>query len=260
MNVNKSYLKNYPLACSRFLILLGSLALSLPHLTAGDYIHPLGHADPVKVLNTTAEPAPSTGTFVERATPGLIPVSSAAASEQSGPPDILIDASIGDAQIVFERRIRKVGTNTLKYLVIELKDVRVSSLASSQRIDLRARFEGADAIQGSLPFALAWLAGNSDPLGAVRALGYDIEVVKEHERPCTDQLPSQACVNLGRQLATLIDATLSFGSPEERAQFRRDASAVGIAPDCSPQEQLIRLDPHYASASPNWSQCAVAFR
>jgi hypothetical protein len=237
MKVNKSYLKYYPLAGIRFLILLGSLALSLPHATGGHYIHPLGHADPVKVPNTTAELAPLTVTFVERATPDLTPVSSAAASQQSGPPDILIDASIGDAQIVFERRIRKVGTNTLKYLVIELKDARVSSFASSQRIDLRAMFEGADALQGSLPYALAWLAGNPDPIGSVRALGYDIEVVKEHERPCTDQLPSQECVNLGRQLATLIDATLGLGSPEERAQFRRDASAIGIAPDCSPQEQ-----------------------
>lgn len=237
MKVNKNYLKIYPLAASRFLILLGSLALSLPQATGGHYIHPLGHADPVKVLNTTAEPALFTGSAVESATPELTSVSSAAASEQSGPPDIiLIDASIGAAQIVFERRIRKVGTNTLKYLVIELKNVRVSSLASSQRIGLRARFEGADAIQGSLPYALAWLAGNTDALGSVRALGYDIEIVKEHERPCSDQLPSQECINLGRQLATLIDATLGFGRPEERAQFRRDASAIGIAPDCSPQE------------------------
>jgi hypothetical protein len=186
--------------------------------------------------NAIAESAPMTGTVVARATPGLPPVSSVAASEQSGPPDILIDAFLGDAQIVFERRIRKAGNNTLKYLVIKLEEERVTSFASSKRIDLRAMLEGADAHQGSLPYALAWLAGYTDPLGTVRALGYDIEVVKEHERPCTDQLPSQVCVNLGRQLATLINATLGFGSPEERAQFRRDASAIGIAPDCSPKE------------------------
>ena len=236
MIINKSYMKNYPLAGSRFLILLGWLTLSLPHATEGHYIHRLGHAEPVKVPNTTAELAPMTGTVVACATPVLFPASSAAASEQSGPPDILIDALLGDAQIVLERRIRKAGNSTLKYLVIKLEDTRVSSFTSSQRIDLRAMLEGADAHQGSLPYALAWLAGNPDPLGSVRALGYDIEVVKEHERPCTDELPSQACVNLGRQLATLIDATLGFGSPEERAQFRRDASAIGIAPDCSPQE------------------------
>jgi hypothetical protein len=207
MKVNKSYLKNYPFA-GRFLILLGSLVFSLQHATEGTAV--------------ACEPL------------GLSPFSSAAASEQSGPPDILpdilIDAFLGDAQIVLERRTRKAGTNTLKYLVIKLETGRVS------RISLRAIVEGADAHQGSLPYALAWLAGNTDPLGSVRALGYDIEVVKEHERPCADQLPSKECVNLGRQLATLIDATLGFGSLEERAQFRRDASAIGIAPDCSPQE------------------------
>ena len=236
MKVNKSYLKTYPLSGSRFLILLGSLVLSLPHATEGHYIHALGHAEPVKVPNATAELAPMTGAVVARATPGMTPVSSTAASEQSGPPDIMIDAFLGDTQIVLERRIRKTGTNTLTYLDIMLKKVRVTSVTSSQKIDLRAMLEGADALQGSLPYALAWLAGNADPLGSVRALGYDIEVVKEHERTCTDQLPSQVCVNLGRQLATLIDATLGLGSPEERAQFRRDAAAIGIAPDCSSQE------------------------
>ena len=230
MKVNKSYLKNYRLAGSRFLILLGSLALSLPHATEGHYIHPLDHAEAVKVPKATPESALMTGTFVARATLGLSPVSSAAASEQSGPPDILIDAFLGDAQVVLERRTRKAGTNTIKYLVIKLETGRVS------RISLRAIVEGADAHQGSLPYALTWLAGNTDPPSSVRALGYDIEVVKEHERPCSDQLPSQECINLGRQLATLIDATLGFGSAEERAQFRRDASAIGIAPDCSPQE------------------------
>jgi hypothetical protein len=236
MKVNKSYLKKHPSAGIRFLILLGSLALSLPHATAGHYIHPLGHADPVKVPNTTAELAPLTGTSVERATPEMSPVLSAAASEQSGPPDILIDAFLGNTQIVLESRIRRTGTDTIKYLVIKLEDGRVSSFTSSQRIDLRVMLEGADALQGSLPYALSWLAGHTDPLGSVRALGYDIEIRKEHERPCIDQLPSQACVNVARRLATLIDATLGFGSPEERAQFRRDASAIGIAPDCSPQE------------------------
>ena len=234
MKINKSYLKNYRLAGSRFLILHGSLALSLPHATEGHYIHALDHAEAVNVLKATAESALVTGTVLARATLGLSPVSSAAASEQSVPPDILpdilIDAVLGDAQIVLERRTRKAGTNTIKYLVIKLETGRVS------RISLRAIVEGADAHQGSLPYALAWLAGNTDPPGTVRALGYDKEVVNEHERPCTDQLPSQQCVALGRQLATLIDATLGFGSAEERAKFRRDASAIGIAPDCSPQE------------------------
>lgn len=208
-----------PMTGTRFLILIGSLAFMLPHATQGHHIHPLGHANPVKVPNV---------------------ISTVAASEQSAPqdilPDIFIDTFLGDAQIQLERRTHKAGTNTLKYLVIKLEDGRVSSFTRSHRIDLRAMIEGANALQGSLPYAVAWLTGLADPIGSVRALGYDMEVVKEHERPCTDQLPSQACLNLGRRLAMLIDATLSFGSPDERAQFRRDASAIGIAPDCSAQE------------------------
>jgi hypothetical protein len=231
---DRSYLKNYSLAGSRFLILLGSLILSLPHATEGHYIHPLGHAQPVNIPNATAELASVIGTVVAHAPPGLSPITSATASEESGPPDILIDAVLGNTQIVLE--IRKTGTNPVKYLVITIKGGRVSSFPGAERIDLRSRFEGAEALQGSLPYAVAWLAGDTDPIGSVRALGYDIEVVKEHEQPCTDQLPSQTCVNLGRQLATLIDATLGLGNPEERAQFRRDALAIGIAPDCSLQE------------------------
>jgi hypothetical protein len=232
MKVNKSYQKNYPLSGSRFLILLAWLTLSVPYASQGHYLHP-GPVEHVEALNATAELL-STTTFAARATPELSIVSGDASSEQTEPPDILIDGVLGDRQIVLERRIRRTGTNTLKYLVIKIEDGRAVSF--TRRIDLRAMLEGVDAIQGSLPYAIAWLAGNPDPLGSVRALGYDIELVKEHEQPCTEQLPSQACVNLGRQLTTLIDATLGFGSAEERAQFRRDASAIGIAPECSQQE------------------------
>jgi hypothetical protein len=104
MKINKNYLKNYPLAGCRFLILLGSLALSLPYATQGHYINPLGHAKPFKVPNANAEPALMTGTVVPGPTPELPAVSNAAASEQSGPPDVFVDASLGDAQIVLKRR------------------------------------------------------------------------------------------------------------------------------------------------------------
>jgi hypothetical protein len=135
---------------------------------------------------------------------------------------------------VLKRRIRRIGSDTFQvYLEIKLEQTNVTYFP---RISLRAMLEGADADQGSLPYALAWLAGDTDPLGSVRALGYDIDVVKEHEWPCNDQLPRQACINVARQLATLIDATLGLGSPAERAQFRRDASAIGVAPDCAQQE------------------------
>ena len=104
--------------------------------------------------------------------------------------------------------------------------------AAPKKIELRATITGADAGQGSLLYALAWLAGDTDPLGSVRALGYDIDITKEHDQPCSDGQPSQVCVEHARRLATLLDATLALGSPDERAQFRLDAAAIGLAPDC----------------------------
>ncbi len=105
-----------------------------------------------------------------------------------------------------------------------------------QTIDLHAVIEGFDAHQGSLPYALAWLAGYADPLGTVRALGYDIAVGNEHIHSCSAQLSGFTCEGAARSLATLIDSTLGLGDPGERELFRRDASAIGIAPDCAPRE------------------------
>jgi hypothetical protein len=190
MRVHKSYL----LAGSRYLILLGFIALSLLHAALG-----------------------------------LSPASRAAASEDSRQPDFSIGASHGDGELVVEV---KAGRDKDKYLIMKFYDVIVSGYP---RIDLGAMIEGEDADRGTLPYALAWLAGDKDPVGTVRALGYDIEVRKLYERPCTDQLPGQTCVDVARRLATLIDATLGFGSPDERARFRQDASKIGIAPDCSPR-------------------------
>ena len=191
MKTHKSYL----MAGVRFLILFGFILLSLPHA-------PLGPTS----------------------------ISRAATSDESGPRDILIDASLGDGGIVVEV---KSGRDKDKYLVIKFKEVFISGV---RRIELGAMIEGADADKGTLPYALAWLAGLADPVGTVRALGYDIEVRNLYERPCTDQLPSEPCLEVAHRLATLIDATLSFGDPQERARFRQDASKIGIAPDCSPQE------------------------
>jgi hypothetical protein len=103
-------------------------------------------------------------------------------------------------------------------------------------IDLDARIEGVDAQRGSRPYALAWLAGFADPLGAVRGLGYDITVSSQHVHSCSDQLRGYTCEDRARDLATLIDAALGFTSPVERSAFRRDAAAIGIAPDCSVRE------------------------
>lgn len=152
--------------------------------------------------------------------------------------NLSMDVSFGDRQIVLERRR---GDREGKYMEFKLKEVIISRAAPSddeapQEIELRARITGADMVPGSFPYALAWLAGDPDPLSAVRALGYDLEARTLYERPCAGQVPDQTCLDVARKLATLIDATLAFGAPEERARFRRDASAIGAAIECSPQQ------------------------
>jgi hypothetical protein len=154
--------------------------------------------------------------------------------------NLSIDASLGNGNIVLSRR--KAGGDNIKYFELKLKEVRVASLSafmkeeSLQWVDLNARITGADRLPGSLLYALAWLAGDADPIGSIRALGYEIDVTKQHENACTEDLPGQVCVERARRLATLIDATLTLGDPEHRAQFRQGASAIGLAPDCSTQE------------------------
>jgi hypothetical protein len=103
-------------------------------------------------------------------------------------------------------------------------------------VALGARVTGTEIVTGSLLYALAWLAGEPDPLGSVRALGYDIAVSNSHVHSCPNQRTGNTCENAAHRLATLLDATLALGGPEERARFRRDASAIGIAPDCSTRE------------------------
>ena len=155
------------------------------------------------------------------------------------PADLLIDASIGDRQIVLTR---KAGGSEVKYLEIRLQDVIVTSVPQGPpdhggNVDLDVRITGAGMIPGSLLYALAWLAGQPDPLGSVRALGYDIAVSNQRAQSCTNQRAGTTCENEARRLATLLDATLAFDSGQERTQFRRDASAIGISPVCSSQEQ-----------------------
>ncbi len=149
--------------------------------------------------------------------------------------DLLIDASLGDENIVLERKKKQRPLQDI--VVIKINSVASSNLMSRDdvgppMIDLRATISGEDAVHGSLLYALSWLAGDADPLGSVRALGYDIDVSKEYERACTDDPPSQLCLERARRLATLLDATLALGGPDERAQFRQDAAALGVAPDC----------------------------
>lgn len=154
-------------------------------------------------------------------------------------PDVLIDASIGDRQIVLTR---KVGRSSIKYMEIKLNDVIVTAVAPNPPdhnldVDLDARITGEDMIPGSLLYALAWLAGQPDPLGSVRALGYDIDVSNQRVHSCSNRA-GYTCEKEAHRLAALLDATLALGSPEDRAQFRRDASAIGIAPVCSPREPV----------------------
>ena len=149
------------------------------------------------------------------------------------PQDLSIDVSVGDEQVVMKRKHRRTHGGTL--IVIQIIGVLVGRTVGDggpRTVELEAAVTGADAVRGSLLFGLAWIAGDPDPLRAVRALGYDIEVSTEHERRCSDTLANEVCEEGARRLATLLDATLMLGTPGELALFRQGATALGVVPDC----------------------------
>jgi hypothetical protein len=218
------------------MLLLVSFVFGAPRMTGRRESKSLGPTKPVGLAQLSTTRLPVTPGVVVRARLIGSSILQAAVSDRSD--DLLISASLGDETIVLERK--KKRNPHQDFVFISVNSVSSSSIRSSEppMIDLRATIIGADAVQGSLLYGLSWLAGDADPLGSVRALGYDIDVIKEHDRPCTEGSPSQGCAERARRLATLLDATLSLGSHEQRAQFRQDASAIGLAPDCGVQETV----------------------
>jgi hypothetical protein len=228
----KSYGNNLR-AGSGVVILLVSFVLGVPCATQGHDSKASGTR--VGVVPKFSARLPVTGTLLARA--WLEPSFVSRAESPNSPEDLSIDASLGDAQVLLKRKHRRPGGH---YIVIQIIAVLIARTVGEpgghQMIDLDAAITGADAVPASLLYALAWLAGDTDPLRSVRALGYNIDVTKEHDRPCTGELPSQMCVDHARELATLLDATLALGSVDERLQFRQGASALGVAPDCIVRE------------------------
>ncbi|HEV8482728.1 MAG TPA: hypothetical protein VGV87_04145, partial [Blastocatellia bacterium] len=219
-------LKNNLLAGSVVVLLLASCVLSVPRATPGKSI-----GQPKSVASV--QPSSISQDVADRSD------------------DLSIDASFGDVNISLERKKHRGKSCCL--VVIQIIAVLVGKPGGdggSPMIDLRATITGADAVRGSLLYGLAWLAGDPNPIGRVRALGYDIDVSKEHDRPCTDGPRSPMCAEGARRLATLLDATLALGSAEELAQFRRDASAIGVAPDCVPRNAQA-ASPVLSAASPD---------
>jgi hypothetical protein len=214
-------------------LLLFSFVPGAPGVATGADRKSIAPTKAPAVVQESATQSPTSGLIGRRTGQVASPSSLAALSDRAD--DLLIDASLGDENIVLERKKKRRPQQDI--VIIKLNSVSSSALLSRDdggppMIDLRATITGEDAVQGSLPYALAWLAGNTDPLASVRALGYDIDVSKEHEQACTNGPPGPACVEHARRLATLLDATLALGSSDERAQFRQDAAALGVAPDC----------------------------
>ncbi len=226
-------LKSYLLAGSGLVVLLGSFVFSAPRATHGRDSKSIGPVE-VSAVQESARRLPVSGRVVARARLGTPSFSQAASSDKSD--DLSIDASLGDEQIALKRKHRRPGHCCTVVISIIAVLVGKPSDDGPPMIDLQATITGADARQGSLLYALAWLAGDTDPLNSVRKLGYDLGVKKEQERSCTGELTKQMCVERARQLATLLDATLALGDAQERARFRQDASAIGVAPDCSQRE------------------------
>src|SRR5262245_32545913 len=221
--------KNWFLAGNVVLVLFGSSILGVSRAIRGSESKSFKPTRPTSLAQKfPIDTRLAAGANLKRSSASL-------ADSPEGPDDLSIDASQGDDQIALKRKHRRSGGGTL--VVIQIIAVLVSSRTvdggGPQMIDLQATITGPDAVQGSLLFGLAWLAGDPDPLRAVRALGYEIEVSKEHDRPCPGGPANKVCVDRARWVATLLDATLALGSPDERALFRQGAAALGVAPDCS---------------------------
>jgi hypothetical protein len=226
--------KNYLSAVGGLMMLVVSLVLSAPRATNACDSKLSRTARPVAFVPESTSQLPMSGAFV--AGRMLAKTSIWQATEADTADDLSIDASFGDENISLERKKHRRRGCSCNLVVISIIGVLVGKPVGAQgppMIDLRATITGPDAVRGSLLYGLAWLAGDPNPIRAVRALGYDIDVSKEHDRPCTDGPPSPECVERARRLATLLDATLPLGDPEEWALFRQGASALGIATDCS---------------------------
>jgi hypothetical protein len=219
--------KNYFFACSGVLILVVSPLFGLSIGARPSESKSISPTTPVSVV----QPLPIRDRHVARRM--LEPSQASFADSLDDPQDLSIDVSVGDEQIVMKRKHRRTHGGTL--IVIQIIGVLVGRTVGDggpRTVELEAAVTGADAVRGSLLFGLAWIAGDPDPLRAVRALGYDLEVSTEHERRCTDEATSEGCVEGARRLATLLDATLMLGPPGELGLFRQGALALGIAPDC----------------------------
>jgi hypothetical protein len=225
----KTY-RNHLLASSIVVLVVVSSLLSAPRPTRA----PAGSSFGTTISAVTVEPPAARSPFNVRRVAGAKPSLPAAAAAQSDrAEDLSVDASFGNEQISLERKKRR--STSCCHVVIQIIAVLVGRPSDGDgppMVDLRAEVIGPDAVRGSLLYGLVWLAGDADPLRSVRALGYDIEVSKEHERPCTAGPRSQVCVERARRLATLVDATLGLSDASERVQFRLDAAALGIPPDC----------------------------
>jgi hypothetical protein len=128
--------KNYLVAVSGVMILVVSFLLSAPRTT--------------------------------KATPWISQTAVADTSD-----DLSIDAALGDENISLERRKHRRPGTCCSVVIISIIGVLVGRPAGDggpPTIDLRATITGTDAVRGSLLYGLAWLAGDTDPLGAVRAL------------------------------------------------------------------------------------------
>jgi hypothetical protein len=224
--------KNYVFARVGAVILLVSFVFSASGAVLGHDGKKIEPNEPVAVVQTSTVRGMVLGNLLERKKPR--PSSASYAESADGSDDLSIDTTVGDEQVVFKRRHRRSGGGTL--IVIQIIAVLIAKPSGNEGrdiIDLNVTITGDDAVRGSLLYSLAWLAGYADPLGTVLALGYDISVNNEHVHSCSGQQRSHTCEEQAHRLATLIDATLGLASSEERIAFRRDASAIGVAPDCS---------------------------
>jgi hypothetical protein len=150
--------KNYLLAASGVLVLPVAFVLSAPRATVEYDCKPIGPSRLIASVQSRMVGLPMSGRVGVRPMLAKSSISQASVSDQSD--DLLIDASLGGENIVVERKKKRKALHDFVFISVtnvSSSSIRASDEGGAPMIDLRATITGADAVHGSLLYALARL-------------------------------------------------------------------------------------------------------
>jgi len=149
------------------------------------------------------------------------------------PPPKHISLSVGTMQLVFDSRMQGHSSGT-QFFQVTLQGTfrpKVPKGSGPTSFKIKTRLTGADAAVGSLLYPVAFLGNGSDPIGALRAQGYDVSIMGDAPTEnCETMLGNLVCTMLATQLSRSIDASLTLGDAAAHDAFLTGAQALGFPP------------------------------